>query len=157
MGEIKFKKPKTIIGVVSRLFINWVYPKFLRWRTCCGFSTLFFFDCKCNFPLQKIEHKTSLNFIEWAYLPIRKITNESNEEMLANEHAWGWQKHNTSTRSHTIHQLEVTQVISFGTRNIAVNLVIKLSFTNTQRKPSPPSVESKEIMIDNFLNIGDIL
>ena len=53
----------------------------------------------------------------------------------------------------TIHQLEVTQVIIFATRNIAVHLVLKLSFTNTQRKPSPPSVESKEIMTDNFLNI----
>ena len=68
-----------------------------------------------------------------------------------------WQRNTLGGDRSTIHKLEVTQVISFATRNIAVSLVLKLSFTNTQRKPSPPSVESKEIMIDNFLNIGDIL
>ena len=68
-----------------------------------------------------------------------------------------WQMNTLGGDRSTIHQLEVTQVIIFATRNIAVHLVLKLSFTSTQRKPSPPSAESKEIMIDNFLNIGNIM
>ena len=84
------------------------------------------------------------------FIPIRKLSNESNEEMLTKEHAHGQQVLYTLTR--------VSQVIwmKFHNEKITIKLVNNRSFTTTQQKLSPSSVESREIMTDIFLNIGKL-
>ena len=63
-----------------------------------------------------------------------------------------WQLNTLAGDRNTIHRPEVTQ---------AIKLVDNRPFTITQRKLSPPFVESRDIMIDNFwnifFNIGNIL
>ena len=56
-------------------------------------------------------------------------------------------KHNTSTRSHTGDQDEDC----LATKKVTIKLVYDQSFKITQQQLSPLSVESWEIMIDNFV------
>ena len=57
-GKRRFKRTQNYHR--NRPDINcWAYPKFRRWRTRCGFPTLFFFDHKCSSGLQKIERRKS--------------------------------------------------------------------------------------------------
>ena len=58
MGKRRFKRAQNYrerFKFINKLSLP--KPKFPRWRTRCGFPTLFCFDCKYCFRLQKIENR----------------------------------------------------------------------------------------------------
>ena len=64
IGKIKFKRAQNYHQAGQDRFTFIKYIELTQNFQDCGFPTLFSFDCKCSFRLQKIMYKISWNFIK---------------------------------------------------------------------------------------------
>ena len=96
MGK-NLNRPRTTNRTASSSVIKLACLTFPRWRIGCGFLTLFSFDDRCKFYLKNLDTELVGVSSSIAFIPIRKFSNESNKELLANEYSSDHGQHTYDT------------------------------------------------------------
>ena len=107
-----WKEPKTIIENGLGLLKNWASWNFQDGRGIVDSdSFLLWLQVRLLFAKTQAQNTCEWEFhqVRYSYIFIRKLSNESDKEMLANEHTCRRQEHNTLTGNQTSDYDEVLQ------------------------------------------------